>query len=255
MQIIKGAEPIFLKGGDRACLLIHGLTGSPSEMAYLAEELNTAGYTVKAPLLPGHGTDIKDLNNTTWHKWVGAVSEELVKMSARHETVCVAGQSMGGIMTLVLASLHSDLIRACAIFSTPLGLKPFAAKYILPLLGGTPLARMIGDLPSAPGEDVREPQGAPHFSYGRNSIPATYSLLELISIIKRKGFLSTIKTPILIMQSSQDLFIHPDSARMIYNSVGSQKKEIIMLHDSYHAITADRERGKVSDSMLKFFAD
>ena len=59
MQIMKEAEPIFLKGGENACLLIHGLTGSPSEMAYLAERLNTAGYTVKAPLLPGHGTDIK----------------------------------------------------------------------------------------------------------------------------------------------------------------------------------------------------
>ena len=255
MQIEKGAEPIFLKGSDKACLLIHGLTGSPSEMAYLAEKLNEAGYTVKAPLLPGHGTDIKDLNNTTWHKWVGAVSEELVKMSTRHEKVCVAGQSMGGIMTLTLASLHGNLIQACAVFSTPLWFKPFAAKYILPLLGGTPLGRMIGDLPSSPGDDVKEPQGAPHFSYGRNSIPATFSLLELMSLIRKKGFLSTITAPILIMQSSQDLFIHPDSGKIIYNSVSSQKKEIIMLHDSYHAITADKERGKVTDAMLKFFSE
>jgi carboxylesterase len=255
VQIAKGAEPIFLKGGDRACLLIHGITGSPSEMAYLAEKLNESGYTVKAPLLPGHGTDIKDLNKYTWHKWVGAVSEELMKMSARHEKVFVAGQSMGGILTLTLASLHGSLIHACAVFSTPLWLKPFAAKYILPLLGGTSLARMIGDLPSTPGEDVKEPQGAPHFSYGRNSIPATYSLLELMRLIRKKGFLSTITTPMLIMQSSQDLFIHPDSGRTIYSSISSSRKEIIMLHDSYHAITADRERGKVTDAMLRFFAD
>jgi carboxylesterase len=114
---------------------------------------------------------------------------------------------------------------------------------------------MIGDLPSTPGEDVKEPQGTPHFSYGRNSIPATFSLLELMSLIRRKRFLSTITTPMLIMQSSQDLFIHPDSGKIIYNSVSSQKKEIIMLHDSYHAITADRERGKVTDAMLRFFAD
>jgi carboxylesterase len=255
MQIMKGAEPIFLKGGDKSCLLIHGLTGSPSEMAFLAEKLNKAGYTVNAPLLPGHGTDIKDLNNTTWHKWVGTVSQELLKMSARHEKVCVAGQSMGGIMTLALAALHGNLIQACAVFSTPMWFKPFAAKYILPLLGGTFLGRMIGDLPSTPGEDVKEPQGAPHFSYGRNSIPATYSLLELMNMIRKKRFLSTIKVPILIMQSSQDLFIHPDSARTIFNNVNSQKKETIMLQDSYHAITADRERGKVADAMIDFFSD
>ncbi len=255
MQIVNGAEPIFLKGGDRACLLIHGLTGSPSEMAYLAGMMNTAGYTVKAPLLPGHGTSIKDLNKTAWPSWVGAVSEELFRMSERHEKVCVAGQSMGGIMTLVLASLHGNLIHACAVFSTPLWFKPFAARYILPILGGTPLGRMIGDLPSTPGEDVKEPQGAPHFSYGRNSIPATYSLLELMGIIRKKGFLSTVKTPMLIMQSSQDIFIHPGSARKIYSSISSSRKEIVMLHDSYHAITADRERGKVTDAMIRFFSD
>ncbi len=254
MQIMKGAEPIFLKGGDRACLLIHGLTGSPSEMQFLAERLNAAGYTVKAPLLPGHGTCIKDLNNTTWYKWVGTVSEELVRMSERHENVYVAGQSMGGIMTLMLASLHGNLIQACAVFSTPLWFKPFAARYLLPLLGRTPLAQMIGDLPSTPGEDVKEPQGAPHFSYGRNSIPATYSLLELMSLIRKKSFLSTIKTPMLIMQSTQDIFIHPGSAIRIYESISSAKKKIIMLNDCYHAITADKERSKVADAMIEFFS-
>jgi carboxylesterase len=254
MQIMKGAEPIFLKGGEKACLLIHGLTGSPSEMAYLAERLNAAGYTVKAPLLPGHGTCIKDLNNTTWPAWVGAVSEELVRMAQRHERVCIAGQSMGGIMTLMLASLHGSLIQSCAIFSTPLWFKPFAARYVLPVLGATPLARIIGDLPSTPGEDVKEPQGAPHFSYGRNSIPATYSLLELMSLIRKKGFLSTVKTPMLIMQSTQDIFIHSGSAKRIYDSISSTRKKIIMLNDCYHAITADKERSKVADAMIDFFS-
>jgi carboxylesterase len=255
MQIAKGAEPIFLKGGDKACLLIHGLTGSPSEMAYLAENLHKAGYTVKAPLLPGHGSNIKDLNRTTWPAWVGAVSEELVRMSERHEKVYVAGQSMGGIMTLTLAALHGNLIQACAVFSTPLWFKPFAAKYILPMLGGTPLGQMIGDLPSTPGEDVKEPQGAPHFSYGRNSITATYSLLELMGLIRKKSFLSTIKSPLLIMQATQDIFIHPGSAKHIYNNIASAKKEIVMLHDCYHAITADKERSKVVDAMIDFFSD
>ena len=255
MQIVKRAEPIFLKGGEKACLLIHGLTGSPSEMAYLAERLNTAGYTVKAPLLPGHGTSIKDLNNTTWHSWVGAVSEELVNMSSRHEKLYVAGQSMGGILTLTMASLHGNLIQACAVFSVPYRLKPFAARYILPILGGTPLGKIIGDLPSTPGEDVKEPQGPPHFSYGRHSIPATYSLLELMKLITRKSSLASIKTPLLIMQSSQDVFIHPDSGKIIFNNISSKRKELIMLHDSYHAITADRERRKVADAMLEFFAE
>jgi carboxylesterase len=254
MQIIKGAEPIFLKGGKNACLLIHGLTGTPSEMAYLAEKMNEAGYTVKVPLLPGHGTDIKELNRTTWPAWVGAVSEELVKMSQRHENVYVAGQSMGGIMTLALAALHGNLIKGGAVFSTPLWFKLFAARYVLPILGRTPLAQMIGDLPSTPGQDVKEPQGTPHASYGRNSIPATYSLMEFMGLVRKKSFLSRIKTPLLIMQSTQDIFIHPGSARRIYDNISSTKKEIIMLNDCYHAVTADKERSKVVNAMIDFFS-
>ncbi|HEY9161805.1 MAG TPA: alpha/beta fold hydrolase [Desulfomonilia bacterium] len=254
MQIMKGAEPIFLKGGENACLLIHGLTGTPSEMAYLAGRMNEAGYTVKVPLLPGHGTDIKELNITTWPAWVGAVSEELVKMYQRHENVYVAGLSMGGIMTLAMAALHGNLIQGGAVFSTPLWFKPFAARYILPILGRTPLASIIGDLPSTPGQDVKEPQGAPHVSYGRNSIPATYSLMELMGLIRKKSFLSSIRTPLLIMQSTQDIFIHSGSARRIYDNISSTKKKIIMLNDCYHAITVDKERSKVADAMIDFFS-
>ena len=176
-------------------------------------------------------------------------------MSERYKRVYVAGQSMGGIMTLMLASLHGNLIQACAVFSTPLCFKPFAARYVLPVLGRTPLARMIGDLPSTPGQDVKEPQGTPHTSYGRSSISATYSLLELMALIRKKSFLSGIKTPMLIMQSTQDIIIHPGSARHIYDNISSTKKEIIILNDCYHAITADKQRSKVADAMIDFFSD
>lgn len=254
MQLMKGAEPLFMKGGEKACLLIHGLTGTPSEMLFLAEQLNNAGYTVNAPLLPGHGTSIKELNNTTWHAWVGTVSRELVKMRARHEKVYVAGQSMGGIMTLMLAALHGDMIEACAVFSTPMHFKQFAARYLLPVLCATHIGRMIGDLPATPGLDVKKTQGVPHASYGRNSIPATYSLMELMKIIRKKSFLSAIKTPLLVIQSTEDIFIHPGSAAHIIKNTGSAKKELIMLHNSYHAITADCERDKIVEAMLNFFS-
>jgi alpha-beta hydrolase superfamily lysophospholipase len=35
--------------------------------------------------------------------------------------------------------------------------------------------------------------------------------------------------------------------------VSSTNKELVLLHDSYHVITADRERNKVAQKMEKFF--
>ncbi len=43
-------------------LLIHGFTGSPPEMRLVGEYLHRRGLTVYAPLLPGHGTTVEDMN-------------------------------------------------------------------------------------------------------------------------------------------------------------------------------------------------
>ena len=44
------------KNKDIGVLLVHGFTGSPSSMRPWAEYLNQKGFTVRVPLLPGHGT-------------------------------------------------------------------------------------------------------------------------------------------------------------------------------------------------------
>ena len=47
-------------------VLVHGYTGSPSSMRPWAEYLNQQGYTVRVPLLPGHGTKPEDLSEIKW---------------------------------------------------------------------------------------------------------------------------------------------------------------------------------------------
>ena len=64
---------IDLLGGNHSVLLIHGLTGSPFEMKYLARKLNKAGFTVKGPCLEGHCTTLKNLSKTNWEDWYRSV--------------------------------------------------------------------------------------------------------------------------------------------------------------------------------------
>ena len=45
----------------KGALIIHGLTGAPAEMKFLAKNLVRAGYTVAAPQLAGHCADRKAL--------------------------------------------------------------------------------------------------------------------------------------------------------------------------------------------------
>lgn len=254
MEIVKGAEPIFLEGGEQACLLIHGLTGSPSEMGYLAGRLHAAGYTVRAPLLPGHGTpSIKDVNRTTWHAWLGAVTREFYGLADSGRPVYVAGLSLGGLLALSLLALFGNRIRAGAVLSTPMRFKSLQARVLLPLVARSPIIRFIQDVPKPQGMDVREEQGPRHVCNERDSLSAAYSTKELMNVVRRKSFLARIDRPLLIIQSRLDTVIHPGSAAHIYRSVASPAKELVMLDESYHTITVDKERDRVAREIIGFF--
>ena len=81
-------------------ILVHGFTGSPASMRPWAEFLNGRGYTVRVPLLPGHGTQPSDLNNVKWQEWIECVEEILEELSQKCEVIFMCGLSMGGGTTL-----------------------------------------------------------------------------------------------------------------------------------------------------------
>ena len=64
-MLMAGAEPFFLPGRSEGVLLLHGFTGSPSEMKLYGAYLQQCGYTVLAIRLAGHGTSPEDLERVT----------------------------------------------------------------------------------------------------------------------------------------------------------------------------------------------
>ena len=133
-MIMPGAEPFEL-GPEEArigCVLIHGFTGSPAEMKPFARRLSAAGVRCYAPLLPGHGTSLDDMEASTAHQWldgaeqavrtvIGASAVAGASHRPRHERLFVLGFSMGGLLTLNL-SLNPDLaphITGLVVVCTP----------------------------------------------------------------------------------------------------------------------------------------
>src|SRR2546423_256151 len=109
MGVLAGAEPFGHPGSaETGFLLCHGFTGTPASMRAWGAHLAGAGFTVRCPLLPGHGTRWQDLNRTTWEDWYGAVREALLALLATCRTVFVGGLSMGGTLTLRLAEEFGD---------------------------------------------------------------------------------------------------------------------------------------------------
>src|SRR5258707_12553453 len=75
------AAPFSLGEGDDACLLLHGLTGSPAEVRPVGEALAAAGFRAVGPLLPGHGTPPEDLATTTRSELVHAAESALLSLA------------------------------------------------------------------------------------------------------------------------------------------------------------------------------
>src|SRR5437016_5161881 len=97
------AEPFSLGGGDLACLLLHGLTGSPAEVRPVGEALAKAGFRAVGPLLPGHGTTPQDLEVVTRADMLDAAREALLSLrGARRVYLC--GLSMGALLVVYLAA-------------------------------------------------------------------------------------------------------------------------------------------------------
>src|SRR3954464_13581396 len=107
--IIPGAEPWSADGGPNGALVLHGFTGNPNSMRGVAHALAAAGFAVELPLLPGHGTTVEDVDNTSWRDWSAAAEAALERLEAGSACkVVVTGLSMGGSFTGWLGTLHPD---------------------------------------------------------------------------------------------------------------------------------------------------
>jgi carboxylesterase len=102
-------------------LLIHGLTGTPTELRRVAQGLAKEGNcTVYVPTLAGHCGDNADLQATGWRDWYEGVRKTFVGVRQRHAQVFVGGLSMGAVMSMYLASEHPGQVAGLLMYSTTL---------------------------------------------------------------------------------------------------------------------------------------
>ena len=58
--------------------------------------------------------------------------------------------------------------------------------------------------------------------------------------------------PLLVIYSTRDQAIHPNSARQTYERVPSKDKELVTLHNSGHCLTVDSEWQSVAAKTYEF---
>jgi len=107
--VLPEAEPFSAPGGPHGALVLHGFTGCPQSMRGLAQAFAGAGFAVELPRLPGHGTAIEDMLETSWADWSATAEAAYSELAERCDKVVVGGLSMGGTLTLWLAERHPEI--------------------------------------------------------------------------------------------------------------------------------------------------
>lgn len=252
-------------------LLIHGLTGTPFEMKFLGNYFSRQGYFVACPRLADHGQPLNILKYAKWESFYATVREAFLKITSPGP-IFVAGLSMGALLALLLAEEFQERVSGVTCLSPTLFYDgwnvPWWARTLLPLAYFTPLRYLAYFKEEPPygikNEAVRRRVHEYYKNatldnltaadkYGYPYFPATafYELRRLRKYLTKR--LSRVCVPVQMIQAKDDDMTSVKNSQFIYDHITSKTKEIVLLYNSYHVITADQERETVAQKMGSFF--
>jgi carboxylesterase len=264
--VAQQAEFIF-EGGRSGVLLIHGLTGTPTEMRLVGKGLNRAGFTVHGMQLAGHCGTEEDLLATDWNDWYASVEAAAEELRGKVDHLFVAGLSMGALLALKLAAERPEWIDGVGVYGATFRYDgwsiPWTGKlsFILPLFKRLGIGRHRSFIEQPPygirDERLRAQVSAAMLSgdSAAAGLPGNpwHSLADLYKLARDvRGKLTRVKAPCLIAHATDDDIASVDNARLVQSGV-SGPVEMLLLDDSYHMITIDRERRTLIERSVDFF--
>lgn len=232
----------------RALLLLHGSGDTPQTLRFLANRLHAAGFTVHAPLLPGHGRGLRDFAAVHAEDYARTARAELNRLCASSEWVAIVGLSMGGALAARLAAECSS-VRALVLL----------APYLTPPTDVAWLARTaplwglaVPYLPGRGAASVHDPVASKEsFAYGVFPPNAIRALVATAAGARR--VLPAITVPTLVINSREDNRIPGDLASAA-TAMLRAPTERHWVAGCGHVITVDYCREKVAALVLDFLA-
>jgi carboxylesterase len=269
-------SPEIRLNGDARChvMLLHGLTGAPAEFAYIAHYLQKRGrLDVWCPTLLNHGGPIRLLAATRRDELYASVRSQFEQ--ERHTAgvagapLILGGLSIGADLALMLCAEFPEAIAGVICLAPTLfydGWNVPRSYRLIPLVDWTPLkfftyyreeppyglkdealrARVAEDYEKRTLKD----DGEQHDGYAHYPIQLMCEMHHLIKECVRT--LPRVKASLLVVQAEHDDATGPRNAQFILDRTSSPRKELLLLQNSYHIVTADLERATVASAMQAF---
>jgi carboxylesterase len=236
-------------GGPLGALLIHGFTGSVAETRPMGKYLAERGFTVRCPLLPGHGTTPEALTRIQWQEWAAVAEAALRELQACCHAVFVGGLSLGSLLTLELASRHPNLSGLIAMAPA---IK--IQNRLMPLSLALRHVMKYAPVEALDDQDLGDPEAIRRI-WCYDEIPL-WGAAEVYLLQRRvTRALAGIRQPLLIFQGRRDVELDPRAAQILHDRTGSDDKTLVWLDHSGHNLLADGEREAVWETAFNWMME
>ena len=232
-------------------VLVHSYLSVPGEMKEMATMLRKRGFWVYGVRLPGHGTDPTLLSHKSLNDWRSAVERGYAVMSALCSRVAMVGFSAGGMLVLELGS-HLQHLSGVVAVCPPFTLQDYSNRFMPPKdIWNRFRQRWKGNQNTQEFVEF-EPENAA-INYHRNPVAGVDQVGKLLE--QTRDRLSYLTIPTLIINADQDQVIGTRSSLRVYDSIASEKKELLRVSSTRHNIITGNLTGvesRVREAIASF---
>jgi len=261
------AAPITPSGRHRRLLFcVHGFPSTPADYRKVAAASEARGWDLAAPLLPGCGTDPRDLRGTEWSQYLAAIRDEWRILRPRYDVACLVGASMGGSLALALAEeTCADPALAPAAIAT-IGTPAALAARLRHGLVVNPLiylSRTLGAFVPAIGAGFPDPERAGEDGDGEwkgyLGLYPRQSYTVQVGLRDMERRLALVTCPAIVCHARGDRIVDFRNAGVIEAGLGSDDIEAYIAnmdafsHMRHNLVLYDSQRDRVWTRILDFF--
>ena len=232
--VIAGAEALSLAGGDRRVLLLHGFGDTPESMGGLARYLHERGWTVRVPLLPGHGRTVAAFGASTANEWLDSAGAAYADLAGDGRPVALVGQSMGAALAVELAADHPStpaLVLLAPLLSLTAVMERAARWWRL-------LALVRPVLDSADDRSIIDPR-AREASRAYGALPSRL-LPQLVALVRSaRTRLPCVIAPTRVVQSRRDNRVTATGTEEVIRALGAREIDLIWRDEGGHVLSVD----------------
>jgi carboxylesterase len=99
------------------------------------------------------------------------------------------------------------------------------------------------------GNDIKKP-GQDEICNERIPVRTLPSVAKAHRIVQKE--LGDVRAPMLVFSATDDHTVKPDNSRLVMDRVGSQRKELVTLTNSYHVATLDYDADLINQRTYAF---